>query len=310
MKSNDFDKEHPEKDLGLQDTAQINLNGMHRLINHDGTFNIVKKGLSKAFLHNFYHDLIAMRWLHFGSIVVSMFIVLILLFSVVYSFFAEMNTKGFLDAFFFSAQTLTTADLGCEPLPGVAVRFIAIVESLMGILLFAIVTGICYARFAKPDAKILFSKNILVAPHKNITALHMKTCNLRKSQLIDTEANIIFSFWKTVDGKRIRKYEVLALESEKVNLFPLPWIIVHPIDESSPLWGLKEEALALMDAEFIVLIKSYDDSFSQSVNLISSYKHQDLVWGAKFRNNYERVVDHKIVIEMDKMDEYDRVPLP
>ncbi len=310
MKSNEFDKEHPEKDLGLQDTEKINLNSMHRLINRDGSFNIVKKGLSKAFLHNFYHDLIVMRWLHFGAIVLSMFILLILIFSVIYSFFAEMNTKGFLDAFFFSAQTLTTADLGSEPLPGVAIRFIAIVESLLGIILFATVTGIFYARFAKPDAKILFSKNMLVAPHKNITALHMKTCNLRKSQLIDTEANIIFSFWKVVNGKKIRKYEVLSLEYDKVNLFPLPWIIVHPIDESSPLWGMTEETMASLDAEFIVLIKSYDDSFSQSVNLISSYKYYDLVWGAKFRNNYDRVIDHKIVIEMDKMDEYDRVSLP
>lgn len=311
MRSNEFDKEHPEKELGLKDTENINMNSIHRLVNHDGSFNSVKKGLSNAFIHNFYHDLIAMRWLHFAAIIVSMFVVLIVFFSLVYLSFEEtMSTSNFFDAFFFSAQTLTTADLGCDPMPGIAIRLIAIAESLTGIMLFAIVTGICYARFAKPDAKLLFSKNMLIAPHKNGRALHVKICNLRKSQLIDTEANIIFSYWKMINGEKIRKYEVLRLETEKVNLLPLPWVIVHPIDEASPLWKMKKQDLETGDAEFIMLIKSYDDSFSQTVNLISSYKYYDLIWGAKFRNNYEKVVDHKIIIEMDKMDEYDLVTLP
>jgi len=291
-----------KKSSGLED----NTNQLKRLVNKDGSFNIIRRGQSNQWMNNFYHSMIDLSWFKFSLFVSMVFILFILFFSFIYTVIqSRFDWATFYDSFFYSAQTLTTADFGCASPPGTLAKLLSLVEALTGIIAFAIATGICYGRFAKPDAKIRFSKNMVVGPLNGMNALQFKICNIRNSNLIEVEATLLFTYYAMVNNKKMRKYTYLTLERDKVSLFPLPWVISHHIDETSPIYNMDAEALKTCDAEFLVLIKAYDDTFSQNVNLRFSYRHDEIVWGAKFKINFDQEINEKIVIEMNKMDEYD-----
>lgn len=306
----------PENDLGLGN--KVTNEGPNRFINKDGSFNITRKGLNNLKTLNIYHELITMSWLKFSFIALVYYLIMNIIFTTMYLITGVHHLSGvvantfserFYEAFFFSAQTLTTVGYGRISPEGLPANIIAALESLIGVLAFAIATGICYGRFAKPNAKIQFSKNIIIAPYQDITSLQFKICNLRDNQLIDIEVMVTYSYLTNVNGKVLRKYVSLPLERNKVNFFPLPWVLVHPINEDSPIWGVDAQTLTTIDAEFMVLIKAFDDTFAQNVHVRSSYKHHEIVYGGRFKTNYDNVANGKIVIELNKIDAYEIVPL-
>lgn len=295
-----------KKSSGLEE----NTNNLKRLVNKDGSFNIIRKGQPNQWMNNFYHTLIDLSWFKFSLFVSLVFVVFILIFSFIYTVIqSKFDWSTFYDSFFYSAQTLTTADFGCTSPPGTLAKLLSLVEALAGIIAFAIATGICYGRFAKPDAKIRFSKNMVIAPFNDKTALQFKICNTRNSNLIEVEATLLFTYYATLHNRKMRRYTYLSLEREKVSSFPLPWVISHPIEESSPLYKMDADALKACNAEFLVLIKAYDDTFSQNVNLRFSYRYDEIIWGAKFKINFDQEINEKIVIEMNRMDEYEVINL-
>lgn len=306
----------PENDLGLGN--KVAEKGPVRFVNKDGSFNIVRRGLNNLWQKNLYHDLITMSWIKFSLVALVYYMVMNTFFTILYLITGTHHLAGveaytfsekFYEAFFFSAQTLTTVGYGRISPEGLPANIIAALESLIGVLAFAIATGICYGRFAKPDAKIQFSKNMLISPYQDMTSLQFKICNIRDNQLIEIEVMVTYSFLKNENGRLIRKYVSLPLERDKVNFFPLPWVIVHPINEDSPLWGIDAEAFETMDAEFMVLIKAFDDTFAQNVHVRSSYKHHEIVFGAKFNINFDKTENGKVILELDKIDDYSIVPL-
>jgi len=186
-----------------------------------------------------------------------------------------------LDAFFFSAQTLTTVGYGHISPNSHLVSAVAALESLLGLLSFALATGLLYGRFSRPHAQIRFSQRALIAPYRGLTAFMFRFVNRRSNQLIEVEATVSLSFLEADSGTR--RFVTLALERSKINLFPTSWTVVHPIDESSPLSGMKEEELRQAQAEFIVLIKAFDDTFSQTIYQRTSYTADEVLWGARFQ---------------------------
>lgn len=306
----------PENDLGLGN--KVADKGPNRFINKDGSFNIIRKGLPNLRITNIYHELITMSWLKFSVITLITYLSVNTIFTILFLIAGVHHLTGhdavnfsekFYEAFFFSAQTLTTVGYGRISPEGLPANIIASLESLVGVLAFAIATGICYGRFSKPNAKIQFSKNMLIAPYQDITSLQFKICNIRNNQLIEIEIAVTYSYLTNINGKLIRKYIQLPLERDKVNFFPLPWVVVHPINEDSPIWGLDNNALTAIDAEFMILIKAFDDTFAQNVHVRYSYKHDEIILGAKFKTNFDNIENGKIVIELDKINEYESMPL-
>src|SRR5260370_29595394 len=145
------------------------------------------------------------------------------------------------------------------------------VESYLGLLGLALATGILFARFSRPTAKIIFSKNAVIAPYRNITAFMFRVINSRKNQLIEVGARVIMGRFEIMDGKMTRKFYELPLERQKVVFFPLSWTVVHPIDEKSPLYGWNENMLKESGAEFLILLTGIDETFSEQVHSRSSY---------------------------------------
>ncbi len=289
-KKNSFNNEEEYKDLGFGTKVS---NQGKRLINRDGSFNVDKKGLSFKESLSFYHSLLTMSWLRFNTIVVLAYIGINLFFAVLYLIIGTQHLEGirgvapldrFLDSFFFSVQTFTTVGYGRINPAGFWAELIASFESLSGLMGFALATGLLYGRFSRPNAKLIYSKNALIAPYRDTTAFEFRLANTRKNQLIDVEIKVMLSRKEIINGSKERKFYELSLERTKVSFFSLSWTVVHPIDQDSPLFEITKEKLTESDAEFLILLKGFDDTFSQSVHSRMSYKFDEVMFGYKFKS--------------------------
>jgi inward rectifier potassium channel len=284
-----------------------------RLVNNDGTFNVKRIGLPPSTV-NIYQDLVKMSWPKFLSLVTLVLFLINAGFALVYyligvDHFAGMlegsELDNFLQSFFFSFQTFTTVGYGHIAPRGYFLSLIASLEAMTGLMVFAIITGLLYGRFSKPSAKILFSQNILITPAtENQKSLVFRIVNMRKSNIMDVSARILYSYQEKGKG---RAYFPLDLERSHVTLFPLNWNIVHPINEKSPLFGKTSDDLFKHDGEFIVVIKGFDDTFSQEVHAVRSYRVDEIVWNARFDLMYETEDDHTVVLDFGKFNSYSKV---
>ncbi len=261
-----------------------------RLLNRDGSFNVVREGLSFFQSQSPYLYLLTTTWPRFLGMVILFFVVTNTLFGLAYFACGPGQIAGsaatalpgqFLEDFFFSVQTFATIGYGGMHPVGLMANVLVTLESLVGLLGFALATGILFARFSQPTAKILFSENAIIAPYRGISALELRIANARSNELIQVKAQVLLSRLRP-DGSGNREFLPLKLERDSVAFFPLSWTIVHPIDEESPLWGFEGDDLAAWDAEFLVLLSAVDETFSQTVHARSSYKHHEVVCGARF----------------------------
>lgn len=300
----------PGDDLGLGLKA-----GPRRGVNKDGSFNVRRVGAPAFRPYELYHQLIAMSLPRFFGVLVGGYLSANLLFGSVYTaiglqHFAKASgaPMGFLDAFFFSAQTLTTVGYGHIYPIGTLASTVAAVESLVGLLAFAVATGLLYGRFSRPHARVLFSRRGVVAPFQGGRAFMFRIVNERSNQLIEVEASVTLSHLDPETGDR--HFSALKLERTRINLFPSNWTIVHPIDAASPLADLGEADLKAADAEFIILIKAFDDTFAQTVYARSSYKAEEVAWGRRFVPMVSGASGSLSVVDLRLLDATEDAPLP
>jgi len=263
--------------------------GPSRGVNKDGSFNLRRTGIPRFRPYELYHQLITMSVTRFSLMLLAGNLAANLGFALVYLAVGMEHfdrTGGpalldrFLDAFFFSCQTLTTVGNGhIHPVSALA-SAVAALESLLGLMGFALACGLLYGRFSRPHARILFSRRAVIAPYRDMTAFMFRIVNERSNQLIELEAHVTLSLRDPETG--VHLFSTLALERNRINLFPSNWTIVHPITPDSPLAGMTDQDLHDADAEFIVLIKAFDDTFAQNVFARSSYKSEELTWGRRF----------------------------
>jgi len=306
----------PDDNTGLSTRVQSR---NQRSIRDDGSFNIEQRGLPLAQPSDIYQDLITMPWLKFILLMISFYAIVNTLFACIYFAIGTQyltNIEGstewekFLDAFFFSAQSLTTVGYGRVAPVGIPASAIAAVESLVGLTGFALGTGLLYGRFSRPSAKVVRSKNMIMAPYKEGVGLMLRIANGRKTQLIDVEVLVTLARIEIEDGKEIRRFYPLELERSRIAMFPMSWTIVHPITKASPLYAKTQHDFEKEDMEILVSFKAYDDTFSNIVHTRLSYKYSDLVWGAKFVMMFEQQEDGSTLHYLDKISDFDRVDLP
>ena len=304
------------RDLGFG--SVVARESRQRLLNKDGSFNVVREGLSPLASMSLYHDLLMISWPRFLGLIILFYLSVNALFAAAYVACgpgalagAHAVTLGgrFAESFFFSVHTFATIGYGSLSPHSTAANVLVTMESLVGLLGFALATGILFARFSRPTAQILFSRNALIAPYRGITALQFRIANARSNQIIELEAKVLVSWFKP--GKAGRDFQPLKLEREKVVFFPLSWTIVHPIDESSPLWGITPETLDGCGTEFLILLTGIDETFSQSVHARSSYKTEEVVWGARFANLFNPPTpDGVLSIDIGRLHEIEPAELP
>jgi len=301
------------RDLGLG--SRVTQESRQRFLNRDGSFNVERRGLSFFRSLNVYHWLITIPWTMFFLLIALSYLLANVVFAFAFllcgpgalqgSSEPVMNSR-FLEAFFFSVQTVATVGYGGVTPHGLAANILVTIEVLIGLLCFALATGLLFARFSRPNAKIVFSRNAIVAPYHDITAFEFRIANARTSQLINVEATVSLSRLETIDGKPYRRFYELALERKMVVFFPLHWIVVHPIDDSSPLSGVTKEQFDASDAEILILLTAVDETFSQAVHARTSYKHTDVLWQVKFADIFLHSRDRRIAVDVRKISDVQR----
>ncbi len=188
-----------------------------------------------------------------------------------------LNTSDkFIEAFFFSAQTITTLGYNRVSPDGTLANIIAATESMLGSLTFALATGLLYGRFSKPTATMKYSSHAVMAPYKNINGFMFRVVNPNNNQSVEVEVTLTLSLKN--ENSQARNFHQLEVERPKVIFFPTMWTIVHPVIAESPIYGLSETELIEKDAEFIFMTKAFDESFSQTVYSKSSYKAIEVKW--------------------------------
>jgi inward rectifier potassium channel len=299
-------------DLGLGTKV---MSSSQRIVSKEGKFNIERRGVPFYESFSLYHYLISISWLKFCLLILSGFIIVNTFFALLYLAGGVENFQGiettntfdrFINEFFFSTQTFTTVGYGRINPVGIYSNIISSVEALSGLLSLALATGLLYGRFSRPVAKIMYSEKAIISPFREVNAFQFRIANLRNDHdMIDVETEVIFS---KVENDR-RRFFNLSLEYKKISFFSASWTVNHIIDEDSPLSGITEEKMKEADAEFLILIKGYDNTFAQFVNSRYSYRYDEIIWGGKFKNIYGISEDGKAIVELDKLSEYEAAEL-
>ncbi|MEL7530995.1 MAG: ion channel, partial [Bacteroidota bacterium] len=214
-----------------------------RLINKDGSFNVRKINVGLRAI-NPYLFLVSMPWWKFNLLTIGSYAALNVVFALVYVAIgvehlgadpSESFISQFATSFYFSVQTFTTVGYGAISPMGHLTNLISSFEALIGLLAFALATGLLFGRFAQPSAKIQFSPQMVMAPYQDINGLMFRIVNRRSNQLIDLSIKVVLMMYEMEEGVDKMKFYNLELERNHVNLFPLTWTIVHPVDKESPL---------------------------------------------------------------------------
>lgn len=292
---------------------------LDRLILKDGTFNVTKKGGGwKQF--SLYSWLINLHWIRLSFYGVVGYFIVNSFFALAYFYAGPEQLSGgfeqptswdfFLHCFYFSTQTLTTVGYGfISPLKGLG-SLLAAIEAMIGLLGFAFATSVIYGRFSKAKSKILFSDGMVVSPYRGTKGLKFRIANPRKTQLIELNARIIYSFLEREGAVSKRKYLSLDLEINFINMFPLPWTIVHPIDDKSPIRDKSQSDLEREQSEFIIILKGYDDTFNQYVHQIHSYRAGEILFDADFEPMFDTAYEKSTTVHLDKISHTKPVNLP
>ncbi|HXA66653.1 MAG TPA: ion channel [Bryobacteraceae bacterium] len=282
---------------------------LRRAINPDGTFNVHRKG-TRLRDENLYLQMIDTTWPRFFLVVTIVFLAVNVAFAWLYLAIGigqlqgtESEMTAFVNAFFFSVHTLTTVGYGNVFPRGPSANAVAALEAATGLMVFAVMTGLLYGRFSRPSARILFSNNALIAPYQDGHSLQFRITNARSNTLMNLEARVLLMTVTNHDGRLKRDFVDLELERRKVYFLPLTWTIVHPIDTASPLSGKTADDLKSMSAELLILLQAFDDSFSQVVHSIYSYRHTEIVWGAKFEPAFSVDPQGDLVLDLDRVNE-------
>ena len=282
-----------DKDLGFG--AVVASRSRQRFLNPDGSFNVRRTGVPFLTSLNVYHVLLTMSWKKFLLLLLLLYFASNVVFGLMYASLgaealvdsSSMPTENmFVRGFFFSVQTFATIGYGTIHPVGIVPNLLVTVESYYSLLANALITGVVFARFARPVARVVFSDVAVIAPYRGITGLMFRIVNGNNNQLIEVGAKVMLARFVVEGERRVRKFYPLQLERRSVAFFPLTWTVVHPIDTDSPMYGLTRKDLEATDAEILILLTANDETFAQVVHSRSSYKPNKILFGYKFANIY------------------------
>jgi inward rectifier potassium channel len=292
-----------------------------RFINKDGTFNMKKDGIPIWERFSVFHSMLNMpRW-KFISIIIVFYLAVNLIFSMLYFIIGAQEFQGmiartpwqkFKEIYFFSTETFTTVGYGRVNPVGDMANMVASIEAISGFLSLAIFTGLMYGRFSKPESFLMFSEHALISPYQDKTALMFRFASYKDNHVLtDVEVKVTMGLQLTENDNAEYKYFSLDLERQRVDSLPMNFTVVHPLDEHSPLYGFDSDDMKVADVEIYVLIRGFDDVYSNIVLQRTSYTFDEIRFNAKFVPMYRESADkNTTIVELDKLNEYIEVKLP
>jgi inward rectifier potassium channel len=260
------------------------LAGMARRV---GQFNVVRKGTWRFHWHDLYHLLLTMSWPAFLGLMWVLYAVSNALFALAYlaggNCIQNARPGSFQDAFFFSVQTMATIGYGgMSPATDYA-NWVVTVEAMVGLLGVAMVTGLAFARFSRPTARVLFSRVAVIRPYHGVPTLMFRAANLRYNQILEAQMSVTLVRNEiSPEGEFMRRFYDLNLVRSRTPIFALSWTVMHVIDETSPLNGATPELLAQQEIEIVVTMTGLDETVSQTVHARHSFIASEILWNMRF----------------------------
>jgi inward rectifier potassium channel len=284
-----------------------------RFINKDGSYNLVKEGMPFWKRISVFHDMLNLPQWKFIVVILLFYVAINLIFTTTYFLIGPSGLTGlpagngwrmFKELFYFSTETFTTVGYGRVNPVGDAANLISGIESLTGLLSLAIATGLIYGRFSKPKSYLAFSDHALISPYKEGTGLMFRFAAFKdKHALTDLEIRVNIGLQVLENDTPVYKYFALDLERTRVETMPMSWTVVHPIIETSPFFGFTEEDMKTADVELYVMLRGFDDVFSNYVQQRTSYTYNEILFKRKFIPMYRESDDGQTtILELHKLN--------
>lgn len=304
----------PPEDLGFGGVVIQRSRG--RFLHKDGAPSARKYGLGRQFWSRTYLHALSMPWPRFLVWTVGLLLLANGVFALGYLALGPTALAGtealglndpFLAAFFFSVGVFTSLGTGPIYTVGGTAGWLAIFESLLGMLTMVFLIGVMLAKLTRPRANIRFSQSAVIAPYHGGRGFMFRLVNQSPAELFEVSTRVSLAWFEKVDGKRQRRFHQLELERSSVEFFTLHWTVVHPITPESPLAGVTPEKLRDAEAEFLILVASLESTFSTRVVSRTSYIAEEVRWDAKFADVFVDSPDGIITIDVERLDRFDRL---
>jgi inward rectifier potassium channel len=250
-----------------------------------GRSEVTKLGVPRFSPHDAYHLIMSLSWLQFFAGAVVVYLTVNLVFATLYFLGDDAinNAKAFSDCFFFSVETLATVGYGNMSPATFYGHCVATAEIISGMLSLAVITSLVFARFSKPTARILFSRQAVITPYNGVPTLMLRVANQRHSYILEVSASLVLvRDEETPDGHSLTRFYDLKLERARSPMFALTWQIMHRIDESSPLFGLTPQAMQEGDMRLAVTLTGMDEIFAAAISARHTYNHEDILFDRRF----------------------------
>jgi inward rectifier potassium channel len=248
---------------------------------------IIAEGLERNVWSDLYFNAMTISWPRFVATLAAAFVALNFAFAVIYDLgeapIANAREGSLSDLFFFSVETTSTVGYGDMHPQTIYGHLVATAENFTGLLLLAVMTGLVFARFSRPRARIIFAKYPVVTNHNGVTTLIFRLANARSNFISEATAKLwMVSATITQEGKRFVGFEQMRLIKSENPTFALSWTLFHPIDDHSPLFGMDEQTLARSEVNFVVSIAGFDQTSGQIVRARDVFAAQEVRWGHEY----------------------------
>jgi inward rectifier potassium channel len=249
--------------------------------------SIQRLGVEETLWEDIYHRLLRWSWGRFFALILLVYLSIDLIFALLYfavpGCVANIPNGDFLSNFAFSVQTMSTLGYGYFYPQTPYSHLIVTVESAIGLFSTALLTGLVFAKFARPSARVVFSDKIVWGKMNGGEVLSVRLGNVRTNQVFEGTAKMTLLRDETsAEGERLRRLINLKLVRHETPLFALSWTLFHQIDSSSPFYGMTPEKLHQENWEVIVTFSGLDQDVGQTIVAHSMYNTKMIVPAKKF----------------------------
>ena len=294
---------HSGKRIPGQNTRRIRI----------GQREIVTEGIRLEVFHDLFHYFMRVSWPRLFATFAVFFLTFDAIFGLAYYFvpgcIANLNPPGLAGAFFFSVETLATVGYGDMHPQTVYGHTVAMIEIFVGLMSLAVITGLMFARFSRPRAKFLFSKQLVVRPIDGRRTLMLRAANMRLNVVQDAHANMSLARDEvTKEGYYLRRIVDLPLVRSKQPMFNLGWTMMHALDDSSPLFRETPESLRESQASIVLIMSGTGESTGQTLSARAEYTYRDICWNSTFCDILMQDPNGVLHIDYAKFDHIEPLP--
>ena len=285
---------------------------LFHLIERDTADEVIRLGVERQWFGDLYHRILTMRWWQFFAVGTAAYVAANIAFAALYMLqpgsIAQAHPGSVADAFFFSVQTMATIGYGVMAPATFYANLLMTFETAVGLMFVALTTGLVFARFSRPTARVLFSKVAVVSPYNGVPTLSIRVANQRQNQLLAAEVSMTLVRDETSEeGELTRRFYDLALMRNRSPVFALTFRPMHPIDADSPLYGMTYEKLAEQHAEIVVTAGGVDETLVQPVNARTSYLPHEILWAHQFVDIFGWTEDGRRAIDYRRFHDTVRI---